>query len=67
LLYVGQACAGPVAGLAAQLAAKLTAGCTASAIGVTNYTMALWAVLIALMVWFKEFLALYRLAHALIQ
>jgi len=39
----------------------------ASAVGVTNYARALWAVIIALIVWFKEFLALYRLAYALIQ
>jgi len=49
-----------------RLAAELTAGCTASAVGVADYARALWAILIALIVWFKEFLALYRLAHALI-
>ena len=38
----------------------------AGAIGVADYARALWAVLIVLMVWFKEFLALYRLARALI-
>jgi len=38
----------------------------ASAVGVTNCARALQAVLIALIVWFKEFLALYRLAHTLI-
>jgi len=53
-------------GLATRLAAKLTAGCMAGAIGVANYARALRAVLIALIVWFKEFLALYRLAYALI-
>ena len=49
------------------LAAKLTAGCIAGAIGVADYTRALRAVLIAFIVWFKEFLALYYLAYALIQ
>ena len=63
---MGRACAGPAAGLAARLAAKLTVGCTAGAIGVANYIRALQAVLVALIVWFKEFLALYRLAYALI-
>jgi len=38
----------------------------ASTIGVANCAKALWAVLIALIVWFKEFLALYRLAYTLI-
>jgi len=66
LLYVGQAYAGPAAGLAARLAAKLTAGYTASAVEVANYARALRAVLVALIVWFKEFLALYYLAYALI-
>jgi len=55
-----------VVGLAARLAAKLTVGYTASTIGVADYVGALWAVLIALIAWFKEFLALYRLAYALI-
>jgi len=49
------------------LAAKLTVGYTASTIGVANYARALRAILIALIVWFKEFLALYRLAYTLIQ
>jgi len=49
-----------------RLAAKLTVGCMAGAIGVADYARALRAVFIALMVWFKEFLALYRLARALI-
>jgi len=66
LLYVGQAYAGPAAGLAAQLAAKLMAGCTAGAVGVADCARALQAVLVVLMVWFEEFLALYRLARALI-
>ena len=48
------------------LAAKLTAGYTAGAIGVINCTRALWAVLIALIVWFEEFLALYYSAYTLI-
>jgi len=55
-----------VVGLAARLAAELTAGCTAGAIGVANCARALRAVLVALIVWFEEFLALYRLARALI-
>ena len=38
----------------------------AGAIGVTNRARALWAVLIALIVWVREFLALYRLVCALI-
>jgi len=38
----------------------------ASAIGVADCARVLWAVLIALIVWFEEFLALYRLACALI-
>jgi len=59
-------CAGPTAGLAAQLAAKLTAGCMAGATGVADYAGVLWAILIVLMVWFEEFLALYHSAHALI-
>jgi len=56
-----------MAGLAAWLAAELMVGCTAGAVGVADYTRALWAVLVALIVWFKEFLALYCLACALIQ
>jgi len=48
------------------LAAKLAAGYMAGAVGVTNYARALWAVLIVLIVWFREFLALYRLAYTLI-
>ena len=66
-LYIGRVYAGPTAELAARLAAELTAGCTAGAIGVANYARALRAVLIALMVWFEEFLALYRLAYTLIR
>jgi len=42
------------------------AGCIASAVGVIDYARVLWAVYIVLIVWFKEFLALYRLAYALI-
>jgi len=55
-----------VVGLAARLATKLMAGCAASAVGVAGYAGALRAVLVALIVWFKEFLALYYLAYALI-
>jgi len=55
-----------MAGLATRLAAKLTAGYIASAVGVANYARALRAVLIALVVWFEKFLALYHLARALI-
>jgi len=63
---VGQVCAGPVVGLAVWLAAKLTAGCTASAVGVVDRARVLWAVCEVLIVWFKEFLALYCLDCALI-
>jgi len=38
----------------------------AGAIGVADYARALQAVLVALIVWFEEFLALYCLAYALI-
>jgi len=55
-------CAGPAAGLAAEL----TAGCTAGAVGVADRARVLRAVCIVLAVWFREFLALYRLARALI-
>ena len=60
---MGQVYAGPVAGLAAEL----TAGCMAGAIGVIDCAGVLWAVCIVLIVWFREFLALYRLACALIR
>jgi len=60
-------CARPAVGLAAQLAAKLTAGCAAGAVGVADCARVLWAVYIVLAVWFGEFLALYRLAYALIR
>jgi len=66
LLYIGQVCARPTAGLAAQLAAKLIAGCTASAVGVADRAGVLQAVYKVLVVWFREFLALYRLDRALI-
>ena len=66
MLYVGQVYAGPAVGLAARLAAELTAGCAAGAVGVAGYIRVLRAVLVALVVWFKEFLALYRLAYTLI-
>ena len=42
------------------------AGCTAGAIGVTDHARVLRAVYKVLIVWFREFLALYRLDHALI-
>ena len=57
---------GPIVGLAARLAAKLAAGSMAGAAGVVDYTGVLQAVFIVLMVWFKEFFALYHLAYALI-
>jgi len=60
-------CARPAVGLAARLAAKLMAGCAAGAIGVADYAGVLRAIYIVLMVWFREFLALYHLAYALIQ
>jgi len=50
LLYIGQAFAGPIVGLAAQLAAKLAAGYTGGAIGVADRARALRAVLILLIV-----------------
>ena len=59
-------CARPAVGLAVQLAAKLTAGCTAGAIGVADRARVLRAVYVVLVVWFREFLALYCLAYALI-
>jgi len=59
-------CARPTVGLAARLAAKLTVGYTAGAVGVADRARVLRAVCIVLIVWFGEFLALYRLAHALI-
>ena len=55
----------PVVWLAVQLATRLVVE-TVSTIGVAGYTRVLQAVLIALVVWFKVFLALYRLARALI-
>ena len=51
-------CAGPAAGLAVRLAAELTAGCTAGAAGVADRAGVLRAVLVVLVVWFEEFLAL---------
>jgi len=59
-------CAGPAAGLAARLAAKLTVGCIASVVGVIDRARVLQAVYKVLVVWFGEFLALYRLDYALI-
>ena len=66
MLYVGQVCAKPAVGLAIQLAAKFTAGYTAGTIGVIDRAGVLRAVCVVLIVWFREFLALYRLARALI-
>jgi len=60
-------CARPAVGLAIRLAAKLTAGCMAGAVGVTDRARVLQAVYKVLVVWFKEFLALYRLDYTLIQ
>ncbi len=59
-------CARPVVGLATRLAARLIVGYIASAVEVIDYTRPLRAVLRVLIVWFKEFLALYRLAYTLI-
>ena len=55
-------CAGPTVGLAA----KLTAGYTAGAVGVIDCAKVLRAVYVVFIVWFREFLALYYLARALI-
>ena len=55
-------CARPTVGLAAEL----MAGYTASAIGVVDRARVLRAIYIVLIVWFREFLALYHLAYALI-
>ena len=63
---MGQVYARPVVGLAARLAAKFTAGYTAGAVGVIDRARVLRAVYIVLAVWFREFLALYRLTYALI-
>jgi len=41
LLYIGQAFARPIVGLAARLATKLAVGYTGGAIGVTNRARAL--------------------------
>jgi len=59
-------CARPIVGLAAQLAAKLTAGCMAGAVGVIDCARVLQAVYKVLIVWFREFLALYHLDYTLI-
>ena len=66
LLYIGRVYTRPIAGLTAQLAVRLAASGTARAAGVIDYARVLWAVLIALVVWFKEFFTLYCLAYALI-
>ena len=63
---MGQVCARPAVGLAARLAAELTAGYIAGAVGVADRAGVLQAVCVVLAVWFGEFLALYRLARALI-
>ena len=55
-----------MAGRATQLATRLAVGCTAGDKGVADCAGALRAVLVKLVVWFKEFLALYRSARALI-
>ena len=49
-----------------QLTARLAASGTAGAVGVINHARVPQAVLVALVVWFKEFFALYRSACALI-
>ena len=49
-----------------RLAARLIVSCTASTIGVVDRARALRAILVVLIVWFIEFLALYHLAYALI-
>jgi len=56
----------PIVGLAAWLAAKLIVGYIASAIEVIDRAKVLRAVFIVFIVWFREFLALYYLAYALI-
>jgi len=66
LLYIGQAFAGPMVGLAVWLAAKLVAGYTVGAVGVIDLTRALRPILIVLVFWLAELLVLYYLAHALI-
>jgi len=53
-------------GLAARLATGLIAGGTVGAIGVVDLTKALRPVLIVLIFWLAELLALYYLAHTLI-
>ena len=66
MLYIGRVYTRPIAELATQLAAGLTVGYIAGDKEVTDYAKVLQAVLIELIVWFREFLALYRLARALI-
>ena len=56
----------PIVGLAVWLAARLAAGGTAGAVEVADCARVPRAVLIMLVVWFKEFFALYCLAYALI-
>ena len=55
-----------MAELATRLAARLVVDCIVEDIGVVDYARALRAILIELIVWFKEFLALYRLVYTLI-
>ena len=55
-----------MAELAAQLAARLVVGYIVEDIEVINCARVLQAVLIELVVWFKEFLALYRSVYTLI-
>ena len=54
-------------GVAIRPAAELTVGYPACAAGVTNHTRVLWPVLILLIAWLGVFLALSRLAYALIR
>ena len=57
---------GFAAGVAAWPVAGLMAGCLACATGVTDYTGALWPILILLMAWVVGFLDFNYLAYALI-
>jgi len=65
-LYEGRVYAGVTAGLAARLATGLTAGGTVGAAGAADLTGTLRPVLIVLVFWLAELLALYCLARALI-
>ena len=55
-----------MAGIAVRPAARLTAGYPAYAAGVTDHARVLRPVLVLLVAWFGAFLALSRLARALI-